>query len=144
MKKNITVILLILLVVTVIQPAFAQKKISFRLEIDPLIGGGYAGDIMTYVINSKGEVYRQKPELIGPGKMVLIKKVDSKEIHLLQHELRNADIWQMKTGEPRYSGKQWKITLDGKTKSLYFFNPPDKLKTAAQMVEKMLQKSPKK
>ncbi len=144
MKKNITVILLILLVVTVIHPAFAQKKISFRLEIDPLIGGGFAGDNMKYIINSKGEVFKQKPEPTGPGKMVLIRKVNSKEIHLLQHELRNADVWKMKTGDPQYSGKQWDITLDGKTKTLYFFNAPDKLKSAEQMVEKMLQKPPKK
>lgn len=137
MKKNIAVIFLILLVITILHPVFAQKKISFRLEIDPLIGGGYAGDNMKYIINSKGEIFRQKPELTAPGKMVLIKKVDVKDIQALQAELKKADVWKLETGEPRYSGKRWDITIDGKTKTLYFFDAPDKLKTAAQMVEKM-------
>lgn len=144
MKKFLSVVCLLIIASTILQPAFAQKKISFRLEIDPLIGGGFAGDNMKYIINSKGEIFKQKPELTGPGKMVLIKKVDPKEIHVLQHELKNADIWKMKTGDPQYSGKRWDITIDGRTKTLYFSNVPDKLKSAEQIVERMLQKPPKK
>lgn len=141
MKIRLIFLIVLFLSATILQASTAKDLSgadSFRLEIDPLIGGGEAALHTMYVINRDGKIFKIANQFDTADKGVLIKKVRPEEINVLIKALEKADIWNINTGKPAHSGKKWNITINGKTKTVYFTLVPEKLKPAFEIVERLI------
>src|SRR3989344_4817724 len=112
-------------------PSLALPDPLFQMEVDSLIGGGIAGVTSVFMVTSSGNVYHR----FSPGygtlpKIEVFKRVPKKEVDELKQALLETNIWNLEENYPQYSGTGWKVTINGRSKSLYFDKTPQELEKA--------------
>ncbi len=154
MKTLLTVCMgiILLLCLTCCGESQQASPVTFEININDLVGGGHEGEVDIDLINSKGEVFNvyaasyrdygpagpgEKNKPLYPGKK-LVKTVDKKTIAVLGKALVEADIWNISTPGAGNGGREWTITIDGRTKTLGFRQLPKKLEKVDRIIRKIL------
>lgn len=149
-QKGISPILIILIIVGVLVAAGgvwywqSQKGIqdpTFKMVIVPMVGGGFAGAISSYSINSTGEVYRSYSQTWSePPKAELIKRINQNTLRALRDSLIKTNIFGMTEGVPEYGGQNWTVTINSQTKTVHFTEIPKNLLKTEKILEKILER----
>jgi len=140
-------------IVALTQSSFRQRLIkiteslqgqdsSFEIEIDSMIGGGFAGAADYYLINALGEVYNfTSPTFHEEEEKKLVRRIDRQTVKKLRACLIKADFGSMEEGDPSYGGQSWRVVINGREKTIYFEGTPTRLLEAEKILEEILQKN---
>lgn len=113
---------------------------TFQMEINRMIGGGFMGATSVYLINSSGQVYYIHSQSYGVSpKKELIKKIEKETVKSLKDSLIKANIFEMEEGVPTYSGKSWRIIINGREKTIYFGKTPENLLETEKILKEILE-----
>jgi len=101
---------------------------SFKIEINSLIGGGFAGATNVIIINSLGEIYQvSSPDYNTPPTKTLVKNIEASTVKSIRDSLVKANIFGMAETQPAYSETEWKIVLNNQEKIVHFGHTPKNL-----------------
>ena len=98
-----------------------KEDTTFLVEIDPVVGGGFAGAVNKYEITATGEVYNTNaPDYKTDAKKSLLKKIADQDVQELRQAFIESGVLDIASGdEPKYSSSSWKVTINGKEQYFY-------------------------